>query len=115
AVMMHPTWLVSGRGDGDRGRELGVLQTGRGRILEAYTDRAAVEEMEQVHGDELTGSMLELQGFEVFRHVEEAQIRRVNFNPGSDPNIHYEGEDQLALLSAWAVQAEAEIALLEPE
>lgn len=113
SVMHHPRWLVSGQIiDGQPA--LGVMSTAKGRILEVYSDAQALESMERVHGDEFTGSILELEGHVVFEGLAAAQIDRVNLNPGSEPKLSYQ-HGQIDLLSAWAKQAKVELALVEPE
>lgn len=114
SIMHHPTWLVPGQNTSSGGQSLGVLQTPKGRILEVYTDRDALLSMEQRHGDSFTGSILEIEGHALFMQLEDMQIDRVNLNPASEPKISYQ-HGQIALLSAWARQAQVELALLEPD
>lgn len=114
SIMHHASWLVSGRKEEDGGTSLGVLQTDKGRILEVYSDREALLSMEQTHGDAFTGTILELEGHELFMQLEDIEIDRVNLNPGSEPKISYQ-HGQISLLSAWARQVRVELALLEPE
>lgn len=114
SVMHHPSWLVSGRQHPDGRKELGVLQTEKGRILEVYSDREALLSMEKVHGDAFTGTILELEGHELFIQLDEGRVDRVNLNPNSEPKISYQ-HAQIELLAAWARQAQVELALLEPD
>lgn len=114
SVMHHPTWLVSGRNRSDGQSELGVLTTEKGRILEVYSDAEALEAMEGVHGNEFTGTILQLEGHELFLRLAEMEIDRVNLNPGQEPKISYRNE-QVELLSAWAKQARVELAVLESQ
>lgn len=114
SIMHHPSWLVSGRQHPDGRKELGVLQTPKGRILEVYSDRNALLSMEQVHGDSFTGTILELEGHELFMQLADSQVDRVNLNPSSEPKVSYQHE-QIALLSAWAKQTQVELAVLEPD
>jgi len=111
--MHHERWLVSGQ-EMDGGQALGVLQTEKGRILEVYSDEEALMEMELMHGNEFTGSILPLEGHALFQRVADMQIDRINLNPGSEPKISYRNE-QIELLSAWAKQARVELAVLEPQ
>lgn len=114
SVMHHDRWLVSGRVHPDGRQELGVLSTPKGRILEVYSDEEALALMERVHGDEFTGSLLQLEGHALFAGLEGAGIDRVNLNPGSEPKLSYRN-DQVDLLVAWGKQARAELAVLEPD
>lgn len=114
SVMHHPSWLVPGQRGEDGSLSLGVLQTEKGRILEVYTNRDALLSMEQLHGNAFTGTILELEGHALFMQLEQMEVDRVNLNPASEPKISYQ-HGQIALLSAWAKQAQVELALLEPE
>lgn len=114
SIMHHPSWLVSGRSDENGAQSLGVLQTPKGRILEVYSNRDALLSMEQRHGDSFTGTILELEGHALFMQLEAIDIDRVNLNPASEPKISYQ-HGQIALLSAWARQAQVELAVLEPD
>lgn len=115
AIMAHPRWLVAGRNLPDGQQELGVIQVGDARLLEVFSDRDALARMERAHGQEFTGSIIEMPGYALFMGVQDAGITRVNINPGDERTNSYQTPEQIELLAAWAKQVRMELALLEPE
>lgn len=114
SMMYHGTWLVAGRHTDGGGISIGVIATPKGRILEVYSDREALERMELREGQEFTGEFLSLPGHRLFRAIQALHVDRVNLNPGDEPKLSYRGE-QVELLTAWAEQVEVELALSTPD
>lgn len=114
SLALHAHWFVPGRQTAD-GTELGVIEKPEGgRILEVYSNRDHLLQLEKQHGADLTSSIIELNGFEWMRQLEALRVDRVNINQGSPETVHYKSH-QIPMLSAWGALGRVEAALYFPE
>lgn len=114
SLALHASWLVPGRQTAE-GMALGVIEKpGGGRILEVYSNREHLLQLEKQQGAELTSSIVELNGFEWMRQLEALEVERVNINQGSPETIHYKSH-QIPLLIAWGALGRVEAALYFPD
>jgi len=113
AIMAHPAWLVAGE-HGPDGLRLAVLNpNGRGRILELFSDDAAVAAFEATAEGPVQSGRVTLAGHALFSGLAEGAVDKIRFDPLSHHGISYVA-DRLPLLVAWARIVRVELALYAP-
>ncbi len=115
ALMGWRTWRVPGYAR-DAGIELGVLTTPEGgRILEVFSDEAAILAFNATAEELLHPGRLTLLGADLFALAAQAQVDSVNIDTFNPHAFKYRGAAQLASLGRWAARARVELALYRPD
>ncbi len=111
----HRAWRVVAETSDDGRAALGVIvQESGGRILELFSDDAAVDTFVDTQGDGVRPVLREMDGPTLFSAMPDDLAHRINLDVGSQHAFRYKA-DQIPLLRAWADVATVELALLDPE